>query len=58
MRPGSDPANALVVFEYTLAGDNLDPGELKNALFMVATTADKKDDELQAKFGGKRIEDL
>jgi hypothetical protein len=49
--------NVQVIFEITLAGDTIDPGELKQALLAVAMTADDLDDELKAKFGGKRIED-
>lgn len=53
-----DKGNVEVIFEVTLAGDTIDPGELKQALIAVATTADDLDDELKAKFGGKRVEDL
>ena len=47
-----------LIFRYSLPGDALDPGELKNSLFIVAGTADDEDDKLQKIFGGKRIEDL
>jgi hypothetical protein len=56
-----DPENSKncnVQFQYRLAGDTLDPGELKNALAAVAFVADAQDDQLQAKFGGKRSSDL
>jgi len=46
-----------VIFEITIPGDSIDPGELKQALLSVATTADDLDDELKVKFGGKRVED-
>jgi hypothetical protein len=49
--------NVQVIFEITLAGDTIDPGELKQALLAVAMTADDLDDELQKKFGGKRVDD-
>jgi hypothetical protein len=52
-----DKGNVQVIFEITIPGDTIDPGELKQALLSVATTADDLDDELKAKFGGKRIED-
>jgi hypothetical protein len=53
-----DKGNVQALFEVCLPGDTIDPGELKQALIAVATTADDLDDELKAKFGGKRYEDL
>ena len=53
-----DEGQVQVIFEITIAGDTIDPGELKQALLAVATTADDLDDELKAKFGGKRVEDV
>ena len=47
-----------LIFSHSLAGDTLDPGELKNALIAVSGTADHQDENLQKLFGGKRIEDL
>jgi hypothetical protein len=55
--PFGDNGNVQVIFEVTIAGDSIDPGELKQALLAVALTADDLDDELKKKFGGKRIED-
>ena len=55
--PLGENGNVQVIFEITSPGDTIDPGELKQALLSVATTADDLDDELKAKFGGKRIED-
>jgi hypothetical protein len=55
--PFGESGNVQVLFEITLAGDTIDPGELKQALLAVAMTADDLDDELKKKFGGKRIED-
>lgn len=52
-----DKGNVQVIFEITLPGDTIDPGELKQALVAVAMTADDLDDELQKKFGGKRVDD-
>ena len=53
-----DSKNVQLQFRVALPGDTLDPGELKDALFAVALTADDMDDELKKRFGGKRIEDL
>jgi hypothetical protein len=55
--PFGDKGNVQVIFEITIPGDSIDPGELKQALLSVATTADDLDDELKIKFGGKRVED-
>ena len=55
--PFGENGNVQVIFEITLAGDTIDPGELKQALLAVAMTADDLDDQLKAKFGGKRVED-
>jgi hypothetical protein len=53
-----DSKNVQLIFRVSLPGDSLDPGELKDALFAVALTADELDEELKKRFGGKRIEDL
>jgi len=53
-----DKGNVQVLFEICLPGDTIDPGELKQALISIATVADDLDDELKAKFGGKRYEDM
>lgn len=53
-----NPKKCNVQYQYRIAGDNLDPGELKGALAAVAFTADNEDDELQKKFGGKKFSDL
>jgi hypothetical protein len=52
-----DKGNVQILFEVTIPGDTLDPGELKQALVAVAISADGLDDELKAKFGGMRVED-
>ena len=52
------PGKYIVIFEYSLPGDHLDPGELKGALAAVGFTADGEDDKLKAMFGGKTVEDL
>ena len=56
-----DPENSQecqIQFGHSLAGDNLDPGELKNALACVAFVANSQDDILQKQFGGKRAVDF
>lgn len=42
-------------FSQRLLGDYLDEEELTHAVVAVVTTANDLDDELQAKFGGKRF---
>ena len=49
-----DEGTCDLFFMHTLAGDTLDPGELKHAAFIVAVVANQLDDEVQKKFGGKR----
>ena len=49
---------ALVVFAHRIMGDFLQEDELRSALSCVALTADKLDDEIQQRFGGKRFKDL
>lgn len=46
-----------VVFQYNLAGESVDPMEIKNALLSVCTTADQLDEEFISRFGGKRFID-
>lgn len=46
-----------VIFVHALLGDTLDPEELFVALGAIATTADDLDDELVARFGGRRLAD-
>jgi hypothetical protein len=49
--------NVTVWFTHTLLGDYLDPEEITVAVGGVAATADKIDDELKTRFGGKRFHD-
>ena len=49
---------ALVVFAHRIMGDFLDEEELRSAVSCVALTADRLDDEIQQRFGGKRFKDL
>jgi|GEM_PF-550816 len=44
-----------VLFSHILMGDFLDPEELKQSVGALVTSADGLDDELQARFGGKRF---
>jgi len=55
--PNDDGKTALVTFEHTLLGDFLDPMELESAVGMLFVTADKLDDIVHDKFGGKRFTD-
>lgn len=47
-----------VFFEQNLFGDNLDEPEIVHTVALVLSTANRLDDELVAKFGGKRTIDL
>jgi hypothetical protein len=42
-----------IIFDYSVVGETLDKEEMKALLFSVAYTADKYDDEIIGKFGGK-----
>lgn len=52
------PDTVFLLMTHTLLGDYLDEPELASAMFGVLTAADELDDELQEKFGGKRLVDL
>jgi hypothetical protein len=54
----STPGKRFVIMTHNLLGDYLDEGELSAAMYAVLNTADKLDDELQGRFGGKRLADL
>ena len=47
----------FLAMKHTLLGDYLDEEELHWALHTMLQTADQLDDELQQKFGGKRLAD-
>jgi hypothetical protein len=53
-----DDGECTLLFVYTMSGETLDPGEFKNGVMSVATTANYLDDIAQEKFGGKRFIDL
>ena len=50
-----DDGTIAVMFTHVMLGDYLDPEELKHAVGGVLAPADILDDELQARFGGKRF---
>jgi len=53
-----DGKTGSVIFRSNIIGDDVDPSELKAAIFSVLAVADKFDSLLQKKFGGKRYIDL
>jgi hypothetical protein len=53
----SAPGKLFLLMSHTLLGDYLDEEELSSALYAILGTADKLDDELKGKFGGKRLAD-
>jgi hypothetical protein len=53
-----DDGLANVVYRTAIGGDNLDAGELKEALLSVAATADNNDEMLKSRFGGNTVNDL
>jgi hypothetical protein len=53
-----DDGQYNVVYQYNLAGESVDPMEIKNALLSVCTTADGIDEEFVSKFGGRRFADM
>lgn len=54
----SAPGKLFLNMSHTLLGDYLDEEELHWALYAILGTADKLDDELKEKFGGKRLADF
>jgi len=54
----SSPGKLFLMMSHTLLGDYLDEEELSSAMYAVLGTADKLDDELKGKFGGKRLADF
>jgi len=54
----SAPGKQFLMMSHTLLGDYLDEEELSSAMYAVVGTADKLDDELKQKFGGKRLADF
>lgn len=52
-----DSGKCSISYQYSLAGDTLDSGELKWAVMNAAYLADRMDDELRERFGGARFLD-
>ncbi|MEA2499116.1 MAG: hypothetical protein QOH26_1521 [Actinomycetota bacterium] len=48
-----DVSNGAVWFNHNLLGDHTSPEELEATIGAVAQTADKYDDEIKARFGGR-----
>lgn len=53
-----DDGKLNLVFRTALPGDNLDAGELKEALLAVASVADGNDEDLKARFGGMTVANI
>jgi hypothetical protein len=53
-----DDGTYHLVLQINIPGDEMDQSELNQALMAVGFTADGQDEDLQKKFGGKRIEDI
>ena len=53
-RTASDASLTNVYFEHTLLGDNIDEPEIIHTVRLVITSANRLDDELVAKFGGRK----
>ena len=54
----SAPGKLFLMMSHTLLGDYLDEAELSATLYAMLGTADRLDDELKEKFGGKRLADF
>lgn len=48
-----DAENSAVWFDHVVTGEELDDGTLARAIGAVASTADRFDDEIKARFGGR-----
>jgi len=53
-----EPTERMVFYEHTLLGDFLNRKELEVAVKAIVSTADKYDDEIQARFGGKKFGEI
>lgn|SRR5512141_246230 len=53
-----EPTGPMVFYEHALLGDFLNRKELEMAVRAIASTADKYDDEIQARFGGKKFGEI
>lgn len=54
----ADPRKGQLIFGLNLLGDTIDEGELMHAVAAVVSVADRLDDELAAKFGGKTLREV
>lgn len=54
----TNPGKVFLGMSHTLLGDYLDEEELSSAMYAMLGSADKLDDELKGKFGGKRLADF
>lgn len=52
--PDDNASLTNVFFEHTLFGDNLDEPEIVHTVGLVLSTANRLDDELVVKFGGRK----
>ncbi len=57
VNPNDDKVTAFLTIEYTLLGDYLDPMEIQTAVQMMYVSADKLDEIVHDRFGGKRYTD-
>jgi hypothetical protein len=55
--PDETGRSGQLQFEYRIMANDIDPSELQAAVLGVASVGDALDDELQVKFGGKKITD-
>lgn len=53
-----EPMERMVFFEHTLLGDFLNRKELEVAVKAIVSTADRYDDEIQDRFGGKKFGEI
>lgn len=57
-RRDDNPKLGTVSFSIRLLGNEIDESELVHAIRAAGDTADENDDQIVARFGGKRYEDL
>ena len=53
-----DGVTGTLTCKHTILGDFIDPDELEWSVATVGYSADRLDDELKGRFGGKRLSDL
>ena len=57
-RRDDNPKLGTVTFSIRLLGNEIDESELVHAIRAAGETADENDDQIVARFGGKRYEDM